>query len=253
MGSVARTVLDAIGLAAGLANVQAYTNGFRIGDNSYFSFHCCTLWDVSSGLSPHGGELPAAYPPEIDWSAWDGVQTLIAFLNSQDPGGGWSSTYAIYPSQGYAARAANTENGAPGFWLCEVAPWMLPYVSGRALGLTPTHTTPPIWPGAANVTLGTPVALGVGFTVDGPMQGVIITLTTVPSRIGSYDFDGEPSHVHVGAVAFANDYGAFEIAQPFSFDLGIICPKLTYSAASLVGRAAKDIEGTCTPWLINVA
>jgi len=112
---------------------------------------------------------------------------------------------------------------------------------------------PPVWPGLANVTYGTPVDIAGGFTINAACHGVTVVLNDIPARLGSFNFDGTPSYMHVGAVAFRNDDGAYEQAQSFSFGKHILCPQLAVSASGAVGRVATGITGTATPWTINSA
>jgi hypothetical protein len=114
-------------------------------------------------------------------------------------------------------------------------------------------TNPPIWPGIANVTMGDPVPLAVGVTIDGTMDGVIVDLTHVPSAVGSYNFDGNRSYVHVGTLAFKNDIGAYEVAQPYSFGKHLLLPKSMVKAAGCVLRCREGVLGTVTPWVRMVS
>lgn len=109
----------------------------------------------------------------------------------------------------------------------------------------------PVWPGLANVAFGTPVSLDGGVTIEATMHGVVIELSTVPAETDRYMFDAEASYLHVGQVAFANDDGAFDAFQPFSFGKQVLCPLRMSSASKVVVRSALGVGGTVTPWTIT--
>lgn len=123
-----------------------------------------------------------------------------------------------------------------------------------AIAAIPTATpalVPPIWPGIANVTLGTPVAISAGFTVAGPLDGLLIEISYVPPLTGRYLFDGVPSYTHIGQVAFVSDNGDYEYPQNLGFQNQLVTPKLMVRAQSAVVRAKQAVTGTVTPWTIN--
>lgn len=110
---------------------------------------------------------------------------------------------------------------------------------------------PPVWPGLSGVTLGPPVALSTGVTVTGPMDGVIVQLTSVPPDTEHYEFDTELSYVHIGALAFANDDDALEGFQPFSFGKHLLTPQRMVRASACYLRCALGVVGTVTPWTVT--
>jgi hypothetical protein len=114
-----------------------------------------------------------------------------------------------------------------------------------------TARVPPIWPGLANVTTGTPVPIAAGFTVPGPLDGVLVAITSVPAPTGQYPFNGLPSWTHIGGIAFQTDNGYMEQAQSFSFENHILTPLRMTRAGAAIGRAKAAVAGTVTPWTIN--
>lgn len=107
------------------------------------------------------------------------------------------------------------------------------------------------WPGLDNVTLGTPVALSEGVTIAEAMDGILIALTSIPPKTGSYTFDDKESYLHMGAVAFYSDNGDYEQAQSFSFVNHILMPKSIAHPAGCVLRCKGNTVGTATPFTIN--
>lgn len=251
MGSVARTVSDAIAWAAGHANIAASTRGFPQSGNPFFTFHACDIWEISEGLAPSIGYHGAVAPPEINWLAWNGTDTLVDFLNSQEPDAGWFPSWFTYPNLGPAARQADPAGGAAGYWQCEIMPWMLPYISGRALTGSVRPTTPPIWPGVDYVTLGTPVPLDDSFASQEPCNGALVSVSFVPARYGSYDWGALASYPHMVYLSFVTPEGHNEQLRPVVFTDEVVTPALMYDAGGFVGRAKPGVVGTATPWTIN--
>jgi hypothetical protein len=68
----------------------------------------------------------------------------------------------------------------------------------------------PVWPGAANVTLGSPVALADQLVVTAAMDGVIVSVTTPPSKLGSYHLGGVTLDYGAGRITFETDDGQLE-------------------------------------------
>lgn len=113
-----------------------------------------------------------------------------------------------------------------------------------------TVAAPPVWPGLAGVTLGTPIALDMGVTISLPMDGAIIELTAVPAKQGSFSFDGFIAWRNVGALAFVDDNGQAEVAQTLAFTSAVYCPKTMAHASGVVLRASAGVTGTITPWVV---
>jgi hypothetical protein len=107
----------------------------------------------------------------------------------------------------------------------------------------------PIWPGLANVTLGTPVALGADVTIPGPLDGVLVALTTPPSGLSNFSMGGQTWYYRAGQVAFVSDNGDTETWQYITWTNALYCPRQMYRASSAILRGLAGVEGTVTPWL----
>jgi hypothetical protein len=107
----------------------------------------------------------------------------------------------------------------------------------------------PIWPGLAKVTLGTPVALGADVTIPGPLDGVLIALTTPPSGLSNFSMGGQTWYYRAGQVAFVSDNGDTETWQYITWTNALYCPRQMVRAASAILRGLAGVEGTVTPWL----
>jgi hypothetical protein len=119
--------------------------------------------------------------------------------------------------------------------------------------LTPATpiATPPVWPGLAKATLGTPVSLATGVTITEAMDGVIVTVTGAPTKQGYFTFDDARSWRNIGALSFYTDTGAQEYPQSLGFESAIYCPKVMLRAAGVKVRCASGVTGTVTPWTIS--
>ena len=107
----------------------------------------------------------------------------------------------------------------------------------------------PVWPGLGNVTLGTPVALAADVTIPGPLDGLLIALTTPPSGLSNFTMGGQTWYYRAGQVAFVSDNGDTETWQYITWTNALYCPRTMARAASAILRGLSGIEGTVTPWL----
>lgn len=107
----------------------------------------------------------------------------------------------------------------------------------------------PVWPGIANVTLGSPVAITSALTVSGPMDGVIVDITSVAPRFPALAYGGETAYKFIGACSFVSDNGDVEPFQQLGFQTAVYCPSSLKQADSFVLRADPSVVGTVTPWV----
>lgn len=115
-----------------------------------------------------------------------------------------------------------------------------------------TRKLAPAWPGQANVTMGTPTPFtATAFTADGPMDGIVIDATTLPSPLPYYEFPGQNTYAKWGQIAFVNDAGQAEPWQWLTFPKGIYVPKTMVQAASCIVSPKSGTIGTITPWSIK--
>lgn len=171
--------------------------------------------------------------PDDDIKTWCNRETGLDFEYS-DPDGGYLTWY-------------DPDNSNWRF----VLPWSNADFEFAKQGYPPiAGTTGPVWPGLANVTLGTPVAIAPGVTISEPMDGVIVTITSYPTKQGYFTFDDQISLRNAGALAFVTDDADEEFPQLLGFLNAIYCPKSMSHAAGVVFRASVDLVGTITPWTI---
>jgi hypothetical protein len=108
---------------------------------------------------------------------------------------------------------------------------------------------PPIWLGTARETLGEPVALTTQLVLDGPMDGVLIDITTPPERLGRYLVGGETLDYGVGRITFGQEGGYLEMWQYLSFRKAIYTPKTMTQATHAYFQVLGGAEGTATTFI----
>jgi len=194
------------------------------------------LWN---GL-PSDGPLT---PPRIDWTQWNGSETMAEFLARcygeitwlKPFGGDGEEAFLGYPIL----------QSEPASWY--VLKWRtpdLPLLSGRLYQPRPVS-----WPGFANVTLGEPLDIADGMAIAGPLDGVLIEIASVPPGTGRYAYGSILSYTHVLSILFGNDDGEGERAQTLGLQLEVVTPKTITRPSGAVIRLERAIHGTVRPWL----
>jgi hypothetical protein len=107
----------------------------------------------------------------------------------------------------------------------------------------------PVWPGLAHVTLGAPVAFAGQFTVGGPMDGVIVDITSVAGRFGTFVYGAMTAYRRIGSLTFVSDNGDAEPYQVLDFVHGLYTPNRMTQADHAIFRADVSVTGTVTPWV----
>jgi hypothetical protein len=108
---------------------------------------------------------------------------------------------------------------------------------------------PPVWPGIGHVTLGAPLALADGLNVPGPLDGVLVHISSVSYPISFYPFGTLKSFVKVGGIVFVDDNGQGEMAQPLGLEQDVVCPRTMVQADHALLRLQTGVVGTITPWV----
>lgn len=111
--------------------------------------------------------------------------------------------------------------------------------------------TAPVWPGLANVTLGTPVSLGLTFASSEACDGVIVALTADPHNHGLYDWGSVLQHPRAAYLAFVTDNGDYSEQHVLNFPSQLICVTGMLHADGFIGRGREGLTGSVTPWTIN--
>jgi hypothetical protein len=228
-------------LAAGLSGVVDGRNpAFSIVSRSANELHNTFFSGVWNG-----NQYDVIAP--VDWSTWLPGEDIVTFLNrvttTTNP---WTH---VGPWTGVTCASAYTRVDSAGyFWYrCNYLNWMQPLMT-LASGLGAIRAAP-VWPGVANVTLGTPVSIANGASSSEACDGVIVAITGVPTGQGSYTFGTHESYVHLGQLAFVDDNGEYEDSQSFTFEASILTPKRMAHASGFVIRCRASVVGTVTPWV----
>lgn len=209
-----------------------------VGDNPLFSL--TGTWHLNA--------YPTLVIPEVSIDSIEATDTdAAAWLNRV------ATYYAPWSLTG--GGYANAYTGSDSFYIvCNLSPGQFKYWQTWATtGKFPPAigAAAPIWPGLANVTLGTSTPLAAGVTIAGPLDGVIIAISTVPSGTSYFTFDGDLSYRHIGALAFQNDNGNDELPQLFGFQSAILLPLTMEHAQACKIRASGGVVGTATPFTVN--
>jgi hypothetical protein len=178
--------------------------------------------------------------PTPNYAAILDADTRLTWLQRTDLDHFWIT----HPATGEPVGTAG--EGDPlsaGFYFCLISEREFDAFKNRLL------SSAPVWPGVDNVVLGDPVALSSDLSIDGPMDGVLMSVTTPPTGLGKFAMGGLTAYYRIGEIAFVNDVGVAEPWQYLSWDEAHYCPKATARAASCILRVLAGAGGTATPWL----
>jgi len=132
------------------------------------------------------------------------------------------------------------------YFTCTLTEWDAFLIDQQRAGLI---TTAPVWPGLANVNLGTPVPITpIEQTITGPMHGVVITITDGFQRLPHYKLGGVDSYKALGTITFTDDHGDAETFQLLGPVHGVYCPSRMVEAQTLECRWLPGLAGSVTPW-----
>jgi len=186
-----------------------------------------------------------------NWQDMVAGESLLDWLNRTDTDRTWSrylDTGAIYAKLGPNGTPEAAFTLHPAFTEDDWA-----RARDRVLGVPTTPSTgAPVWPGLADVTLGISVALVDGLVVDGPMDGVLVAVTTAPTRTGHRVIGGKDLWYGMGEMTFGTDNGDLEPWVYMGFASAIFTPRAMNSAAHAYFRVLGGAGGTVTPWTKTV-
>lgn len=190
----------------------------------------------------HSNDLPTDIP-YLDTRDILPTETLLEWAQRLDGTHTWledNTTGTVYCAAG--------SGGSTFYWVINISPAefeRLKAASGVATNVAP------VWPGIDGVTLGTPVAITGVHDIIAPMDGVIITITTPPTRLGQRLLGTEPYDYGIGELAFDDGDGNVEMWQYMGFRTMILTPKSMATAGGCHLRLLGGAEGTLTPWTIG--
>lgn len=177
-------------------------------------------------------------------------ETLMAFLVRTRPDYEW--TDAGGTTEPYAVAPIDPFNGIYG----RVRPRL---TSAEFAAIVSTTYPPPVsvdappaWPGEDGVTLGEPAELVDQLELAGPMDGVLVHVTTPPTKTGLRRIGGQLYDYGVGELAFGADNGYIEPWQYLGFRTGLFTPKSMKRASVCYFRVLAGAGGTATPWTVGI-
>lgn len=241
------TVYQALRETAALALLMAGQQGFAWAGSPDWIVFATAPYVLQDNMAPYGN-FPANLPGPVNWSAWDGEDTLLAFLTAQFPAETFTTTGpegVVNPQYVWIHR----EDAGVEWIRCAYAQWELPYVSGLAYSSAPAGTpTAPVWPGLAGVTLGTPVNITSDTRIEETCDGVIVEVTSVDPGSGRISLAGQSFWYREGFVCFEDDEGHVEPLQWLNGSLSVYCPKTMVQASAVVVHLDRANAATVTPW-----
>lgn len=240
------------------ATYQAGWVGVALPWNPYFAMCWWEPWklrDVFGWNAPSYGVWDDV--PLPDWSLWQDGDSVLTFLQRALPGYTWTATGPGGADSLDVAWTYGPRGGDRAYWLRSNFTALDAQVKSITSSIiteisnSVTVTTAPVWPGLANVTLGTPVALADQLVVTEAMDGVLVSVTTPPGKLGSYLVGNAVLDYGVGRIAFESDGEEIEPWQYLGFRQAIYTPKSMQRAAKARFQVLGGAGGTVTPWTVS--
>lgn len=230
--------------------VTPYEFLYSVGTRAEFQTGYATLsqadgnWYYYNQSYDQFGIAPSFFPV-FDLALLDPADTLLSFVTTCNP----IATCFWSPSTGLQVQVNGDSGDGTAHFL---SVWNESTFQQLKASIFPVVSlfNPPVWPGLGHVTLGSPVAIASQLTVTGPMDGVIVTITSVSTSKPALDYDGEIAYKFIGGLSFVDDNGDVEPFQQLAFNNALYSPKVMTRAASVVVRADPSVAGTITPWVI---
>lgn len=235
------TFADLLARAGTESWYRAYHAAQEFANAPWFQWDHCNA--LALGLGNPGGNL---WPPMPDYSRVAEFDSVLEWLNTTDQQ--YTGLWLLDTDTSLAYTDVDVSS-SPHIYTtvhCVITPADWAVIRNA---VAPVNAGAPVWPGLANVTLGTPVALTADLTVTGPLDGLILEVTTPPSGLGSFSVGGHRWWFRAGHVAFVDDNGDVEGWQYVTWDNALYCPRTMRRAASALVRGLGGIGGTVTPWL----
>lgn len=196
--------------------------------------------------------------PALDFTTVVPGDTVYTWLTREYPDTDWTLDGPNGATDGHRVWVLPDGVNAYEAVYVDILDWQLSLLNASLTGpATPPPVTvdippaAPIWPGASGVTLGDPVALTSNLTLTEALDGVIVTITTPPTRTGQYLLGARTLYYGMGRVAFIDDSGHAEQWQYLSWASEIITPKTMAHASGAVFQVLGGAEGTVTPWVVS--
>jgi len=234
--------------------VQAWFQGIPVPDRAYWRFCSYNPNDPAAHLSFPTDAEANIYVPVLDLSLVQRGDTLMGYLAREYPNFNYHSGGFPGFTTGENVTVTVSGWGYVAFYRCTLtdadiqALWPPEPID---LGTLTVPSGAPVWPGVDNVTLGETVTLTPNLHIVAPMDGVLVTITTPPSRSGMYEVGGAILDYGQGRVTFETDNGELEPWQYTGFRSAIYTPKTMAHAAGVRFQVLAGASGTVTPWSVS--
>lgn len=184
-----------------------------------------------------------AIPDNVDWTQWDGVETVAEFLQRVETqyGEDWTDVAPDLVTHTNTAYVM-VDNDIPMFLRCKVTNSTLPLYALRV------PVTAEGWPGISGVVLGTPVVVSSPTEIAGPIDGALWHTDSAPSSRSRYAVGTFEYAYHLGSFSFTSDNGQAEAQQWLGWSDMLLMPLNIASPASLLVTPGSNVQGTVTPW-----
>lgn len=236
-----RTFADLLASAGFAWELRNIVSTFPIATSPNFHFEAAGMDRL--GVIPN---LNSQYYPKVNWTGVLATDTIADYLNREEQNYPGEWVLDTDTDTAYADTGRSIGGGSNLIVRCLLSSQDLQRLYGPSITQS---VGAPVWPGAANVTLGTPVSIANGASSSEACDGVIVAITAVPADQGSYTFGTDHSYVHLGQLAFLDDSGDYEDGQNLGFASGIITPRRMAHAAGFTLRVKGGVSGTITPWV----
>jgi len=241
-------LLPSANVNAWIGLAQAYFGAWNVGQAA-LPYPADPRWGFYVGTGPaEGTRGPAVLVyPTPDWAGVLADDTVLSWLQRTDTSG------LVWTDSGRGLGAWATLYDSLSNAVGQVVPLFTEetFDSLRpAPPSPPSILVPPIWPGAANVTLGTLYDLAKTATISEPMDGVLVVISGFPNYSYKYQYDDIPSYRHIGGLSFFDDQGHSETYQGLGFASAIYTPRTMRRAAGVRYFTDHSPVGTIQPWTI---
>lgn len=226
---------ELLAYAAALAYASAGSFSFRVAGSPWFVLEpTSALW-----LDFTATALSVA-PPTPDWSDIRPSDTTYSWLNRTDTTYSW--TLDVVANSPFTV--------IPGGPHSRVLRCILTRAELLALAGFSATPSAPVWPGIAGVTLGGSLPLAANMDVAGPMAGILVDLTSLPSGQTLYVVGTADMPYAWGHLLFEQDNGQCEPFQYLSSAHAMYLPRQMAAAAVAHIRFKGGPTGSVTPFTI---
>lgn len=205
-----------------------------------------TAW-LPDAYSQWGDTTSIPRPGPIDLDAIVPAGGVLSYLQSTQPSFVWQ----------YGGPDGSNQTGDDTVWAPAVgmygAWWKCSY-SDSLLSLlaSPEPATIPLWPGLENVTLGEAQEFTGKILVTGPMNGILLTITSVPKGQSAYEEAGTTRYKGLGWLAFHADSGDLENHQQIEWPDSVYSPRTFMEASACDVWTKPGTSGIVQTWTHNL-